>query len=77
MLAGASDLDIDEDRIGMSGHSFGGWTTLKTVEKDTRIKAIVPLAPAGGGEVNDENGHELRGSLFYVAQSSNSLSVTS
>ena len=55
MLAGASDLDIDEDRIGMSGHSFGGWTTLKTVEKDTRIKAIVPLAPAGGGEVNDEN----------------------
>ena len=40
MLAGASDLDIDEDRIGMSGHSFGGWTTLKTVEKDTRIKAM-------------------------------------
>ena len=55
MLAGASDLDIDEDRIGMSGHSFGGWTTLKTVEKDTRIKAIMPLAPGGGGEVNDEN----------------------
>ena len=55
MLAGASDLDIDEDRIGMSGHSFGGWTTLKTVEKDTRIKAIVPLAPAGGGEVNEKN----------------------
>ena len=42
MLAGASDLDIDEDRIGMSAHSFGGWTTLKTVEKDMRIKAIVP-----------------------------------
>ena len=55
MLAGASDLDIDEDRIGMSGHSFGGWTTLKTVEKDRRIKAIMPLAPGGGGEVNDEN----------------------
>ena len=55
MLAGASDLDIDGDRIGMSGHSFGGWTTLKTVETDTRIKAIVPLAPAGGGKVNDEN----------------------
>ena len=55
MLAGASDLDIDEDRIGMSGHSFGGWTTLKTVEKDARIKAIMPLAPGGGGEVNDEN----------------------
>jgi dienelactone hydrolase len=55
MLAGASGLDIDEDRIGMSGHSFGGWTTLKTVEKDLRIKAIMPLAPGGGGEVNDKN----------------------
>ena len=55
MLAGASDLDIDADRIGMSGHSFGGWTTLKTIEKDTRIKAIMPLAPGGGGEVNDKN----------------------
>mgnify|MGYP001278117318 FL=1 len=55
MLAGASDVALDEDRIGMSRHSFGGWTTLKTVEKDTRIKAIVPLAPAGGGEVNGEN----------------------
>jgi dienelactone hydrolase len=55
MLAGASDLEIDEDRIGMSGHSFGGWTTLKTVEKDTRIRAIMPLAPGGGGEVNDKN----------------------
>jgi len=55
MLAGASDLDIDEDRIGMSGHSFGGWTTLKTDEKDARIKAIMPLAPGGGGEVNDKN----------------------
>ena len=28
MLAGASDLEVDENRIGMSGHSFGGWTTL-------------------------------------------------
>ena len=54
MLAGASGLDIDEDRVGMSGHSFGGWTTLKTVERDARIKAILPLAPAGG-KVDDEN----------------------
>ena len=54
MLSGASGLDIDKDRVGMSGHSFGGWTTLKTVESDARIKAILPLAPAGGA-VDHEN----------------------
>jgi len=55
MIAGAAGLDIDADRIGMSGHSFGGWTTLKTVETDGRIKAIVPLAPAGGRAGDDED----------------------
>ena len=48
MLAGASGHSIIADQIGMSGHSFGGWTTLKTIESDTRIKAGVPLAPGGG-----------------------------
>ena len=55
MLAGAAELEIDADRVGMSGHSFGGWTTLKTVETDARIKAILPLAPAGGRAGDDEN----------------------
>jgi dienelactone hydrolase len=55
MLEGAAELEIDADRVGMSGHSFGGWTTLKTVETDTRIKAILPLAPAGGRAGDDEN----------------------
>ncbi len=48
MLQGQSGLDIDSERIGMAGHSFGGWTTLKTLESDARIKAALPLAPAGG-----------------------------
>lgn len=48
MLGGQSGLDIDSERIGMAGHSFGGWTTLKTLESDARIKAALPLAPAGG-----------------------------
>jgi predicted dienelactone hydrolase len=48
MLGGQSGLDIDSERIGMAGHSFGGWTTLKTLENDARIKAALPLAPAGG-----------------------------
>ncbi|MCS5638431.1 MAG: alpha/beta hydrolase [Myxococcota bacterium] len=47
-LAGESGLEVDPARIGMSGHSFGGWTTLATSHRDTRIRAALPLAPAGG-----------------------------
>ena len=39
---------VDSDRIAMSGHSFGGWTTLAAVGRDRRIRAALPLAPAGG-----------------------------
>ena len=54
MIAGSAGIEIDANRIGMSGHSFGGWTTLKTLEADQRIKAVVPLAPAGG-KAGDED----------------------
>jgi dienelactone hydrolase len=47
-LAGDLGLEIDETRIGMSGHSFGGWTTLASTGRDERIRAALPLAPAGG-----------------------------
>jgi len=39
---------IDAQRIGMMGHSFGGWTTLAVTSRDHRIRAALPLAPAGG-----------------------------
>jgi predicted dienelactone hydrolase len=39
---------IDPERIGMSGHSFGGWTTLMVAGSDRRVRAALPLAPAGG-----------------------------
>jgi dienelactone hydrolase len=38
---------VDATRIGMTGHSFGGWTTLKMPSADPRIRAALPLAPAG------------------------------
>lgn len=46
----AKDLGVraDPDRIGMTGHSFGGWTTLAVTARDRRICAALPLAPAGG-----------------------------
>ena len=55
VLAGNASVDpavIDASRIGMYGHSFGGYTTLAvaggTVSgalPDSRIKAIAPLSP--------------------------------
>src|SRR5262249_22406265 len=47
-LAGEPRTLSDRDRIGMSGHSFGGWTTLVVTPQDRRIRAALPLAPAGG-----------------------------
>jgi dienelactone hydrolase len=48
VLAGVGAVEIDAERIGMTGHSFGGWTTLATAGRDARIRAALPLAPAGG-----------------------------
>ena len=38
---------LDVERIGIVGHSFGGWTALATPETDARIRAVVALAPGG------------------------------
>ncbi len=46
--AGGVAAAIDPERIGMTGHSFGGWTTLAVTGRDARIRAALPLAPAGG-----------------------------
>jgi len=37
---------IDTQRIGMSGHSFGGYTTYVVATQDPRYRIAVPLAPA-------------------------------
>jgi pimeloyl-ACP methyl ester carboxylesterase len=49
MLAGALPCAAcpDPDRIAIMGHSFGGWTALALPETDTRILAVVALAPGG------------------------------
>lgn len=41
------DVDLDPFRIGIVGHSFGAWTALATPEIDSRIRAVVALAPGG------------------------------
>jgi dienelactone hydrolase len=47
--AGGLEGRIDRERVGMAGHSFGGWTTLAVTGLDRRVRAALPLAPAGGG----------------------------
>jgi len=42
-----SDAQPDPERIGIVGHSFGGWTALAVPETDSRFRAVVALAPGG------------------------------
>ena len=36
---------LDPERIGMSGHSFGAFTTFLAVSRDSRFRAALPMAP--------------------------------
>lgn len=40
-------VDLDHDRIGLVGHSFGGWTVLATPDVDSRVRSVVAHAPGG------------------------------
>ena len=60
--AGDVAARIDRERIGIAGHSFGGWTTLATTGRDPRIRAALPLAPAGGN-VAELSGNPLADAL--------------
>jgi dienelactone hydrolase len=44
--AGGAWPAVDPDRIGVLGHSYGGWTALKMPRLDNRIAAVCGLAPA-------------------------------
>src|ERR1051326_3766264 len=45
-----SEIQLDPGRVGIVGHSFGGWAALATPEVDDRIGAIVALAPGGSSQ---------------------------
>ena len=42
-----SEAKPDHSQIGIVGHSFGGWTALAAPNFDSRIHAVVALAPGG------------------------------
>jgi dienelactone hydrolase len=53
VLAGAASEvsdQIDEQRIGLIGWSFGGWAVLAALEVDDRFCAVLALAPAGNSK---------------------------
>ncbi|HVP29988.1 MAG TPA: dienelactone hydrolase family protein [Myxococcota bacterium] len=45
-VAGRAVPAVDRARIGVLGHSFGGWTALKMPRLDPRVRAVCGLAPA-------------------------------
>ena len=46
-LAGGSVAPaVDAERIGVLGHSYGGWTAFKMPALDRRVRAVCGLAPA-------------------------------
>lgn len=47
LVAGAGGLAVDVTRVGVVGHSIGGWTALATPDQEPRVGAVVALAPGG------------------------------
>jgi len=41
------DIGLDVARVGIAGHSAGGWTALAAPDNEPRIRAVVALAPGG------------------------------
>jgi pimeloyl-ACP methyl ester carboxylesterase len=75
---------VDQNQIGIVGHSFGGWTALAATEVEQRILAVVALAPGGSSEVrpgilpvklNFNWGREVP-ALYLVAENDVSLPLT-
>ncbi|HEY8514851.1 MAG TPA: hypothetical protein VIS07_04970 [Candidatus Binatia bacterium] len=57
---------IDPERIGMSGHSFGGLTTYLVENLEPRIKVAIPMAPAVGAQTLDVPSLTMLGQLDSV-----------
>ncbi len=50
--ASHDDIQLDPARIGIVGHSFGGWTALAAIDDDRNcdLRAVVALAPGGASQ---------------------------
>jgi predicted dienelactone hydrolase len=46
--AGELGVSVETRRVAMTGHSFGGWTTIRAIADEPRIAAGFAMAPAIG-----------------------------
>jgi uncharacterized protein len=49
LVASSQELRADTARIGLVGHSLGGWAALKNAAMDARVKAVISIAGANLG----------------------------
>jgi predicted dienelactone hydrolase len=79
-----SEIRLDASRIGIVGHSFGGWTALAAPDTEPRIRGIVALAPGGSSQpkpgilrlkLNFAWGRDVP-TLYLVAENDISLPLT-
>ncbi len=45
---------LDADRVGVSGHSFGGLDTVRLAGSDSRFSAALAMAPPGSSRIGEE-----------------------
>jgi dienelactone hydrolase len=45
-----AEIELDSTQIGIVGFSFGGWTALAAPAVESRIRAVVALAPGGSSQ---------------------------
>lgn len=46
----AAGITPDAGRIGLVGHSLGGWTVLAAPQTEPRVRAVVAMAPGGDSD---------------------------
>lgn len=48
------NVAVDPSRIGITGHSFGGWTALEVMRRDPRVDIAFPMAPGFRNGATDD-----------------------
>ncbi len=68
-IAGTLGVTVDPDRVAATGHSFGGWTCLEAARRDSRIRAVFPLAPGFRNGATDDFVASLARPVLFVGGS--------
>lgn len=58
-------IGLDAARVGLVGHSFGGWTALAAPEAEPRVRAVVAMGPGGSAHLRPGPPHSRDGRPQY------------